>query len=76
MGTYNSAADGSGHGEGIYLVEMDPHTGEILALAGWPVPNPNAPRTVEQLRNRPVTDAFEPGSTMKVFTVALTTLTS
>lgn len=29
VGTYNSAADGSAHGEGIYLVEMDPHTGEL-----------------------------------------------
>ena len=29
VGTYNSAADGSAHGEGIYLVEMDPQTGEL-----------------------------------------------
>jgi len=29
VGTYTTAADGSGHGEGIYLVEMDPHTGEL-----------------------------------------------
>ena len=29
VGTYNSAADSSAHGEGIYLVEMDPHTGEL-----------------------------------------------
>jgi cell division protein FtsI (penicillin-binding protein 3) len=51
-------------------VALDPRTGEILALASWPVPNPNAPRTVEQLRNRPVTDAFEPGSTVKTFSIA------
>ncbi len=30
VGTYTSAADGSAHGEGIYLVEMNPHTGELL----------------------------------------------
>jgi 6-phosphogluconolactonase (cycloisomerase 2 family) len=29
VGTYNSAADGSAHGEGIYLIEMNPHTGEL-----------------------------------------------
>jgi 6-phosphogluconolactonase len=29
VGTYNSAADGSAHGEGIYLVEMNPQTGEL-----------------------------------------------
>jgi cell division protein FtsI (penicillin-binding protein 3) len=51
-------------------VALDPRTGEILALASWPVPNPNAPRTVEQLRNHPVTDAFEPGSTVKTFSIS------
>jgi cell division protein FtsI (penicillin-binding protein 3) len=51
-------------------VALDPRTGEILALAAWPVENPNAPRTVAQLRNRPVTDAFEPGSTVKTFSIA------
>jgi len=29
IGTYNSAADDSAHGEGIYLVEMNPQTGEL-----------------------------------------------
>ena len=41
VGTYNSAADGSAHGEGIYLVEMDPHTGELsLPRVVSKTPNP------------------------------------
>ncbi|HYD40721.1 MAG TPA: penicillin-binding protein [Anaeromyxobacter sp.] len=51
-------------------VVLDPSTGEVLAMASWPVPNPNARRTAEQLRNRPVADAFEPGSTVKAFSIA------
>lgn len=53
-------------------VVMDPHTGEILALANAPRFNPNATfgATPELLRNRAVTDAFEPGSTFKAFVVA------
>ncbi len=53
-------------------IVMDPHTGEILALANVPTINPND-RTQRQpgaLRNRAVTDVFEPGSTMKPFMVA------
>jgi cell division protein FtsI (penicillin-binding protein 3) len=55
------------------VVVLDVHTGEVLALANWPTYNPNE-RTVlkgEQLRNRVITDTFEPGSTMKAFSVAL-----
>ncbi|MGB4468258.1 MAG: penicillin-binding protein 2 [Azovibrio sp.] len=54
-------------------VVIDAKTGEILALANWPSYNPNnrARLTGPQLRNRAVTDSFEPGSTMKPFTVAL-----
>lgn len=54
-------------------VVLDVRTGEILALASYPGFNPNrAPtrRTREGLRNRAVTDPFEPGSTMKVFLLA------
>jgi cell division protein FtsI (penicillin-binding protein 3) len=49
------------------------HTGEVLALANWPTYNPNdrSHLTGEQLRNRVITDTFEPGSTLKPFTVAL-----
>jgi cell division protein FtsI (penicillin-binding protein 3) len=53
------------------LVAMDPETGEILALANAPLYNPNSPaRTPELMKNRAVLDTFEPGSTMKAFTLA------
>jgi cell division protein FtsI (penicillin-binding protein 3) len=54
-------------------VVLDVKTGEILALANLPTYNPNdrARLTGAQLRNRVLTDTFEPGSTMKPFTVAL-----
>jgi len=53
------------------LVAIDPATGEILALANAPLYNPNSPRrTPEIMRNRAVLDSFEPGSTMKTFTLA------
>ena len=55
---------------GMVLV-MDPKTSDVLAMANVPNFNPNTfwkfkPR---DYRNRTVTDCFEPGSTMKVFTV-------
>jgi cell division protein FtsI (penicillin-binding protein 3) len=55
------------------IVALDARTGEVLALANVPAFNPNnrARLTGAQLRNRVVTDAFEPGSTLKPFTVAL-----
>jgi cell division protein FtsI (penicillin-binding protein 3) len=55
------------------VVALDVHTGEVLALANWPAYNPNDRRvlTGAQLRNRVMTDTFEPGSTMKPFPVAL-----
>lgn len=54
-------------------VVLDVHTGEVLALANWPTYNPNDRRNLsgEQLRNRVITDTFEPGSTIKPLTVAL-----
>ena len=53
-------------------VVVDVKTGEILALANWPTYNPNNRERLSgaQLRNRAVTDTFEPGSTLKPFTVA------
>lgn len=55
------------------IVVLDVQTGEILALANLPSYNPNDRRilTGAQLRNRVLTDTFEPGSTMKPFTIAL-----
>lgn len=52
---------------------LDPHTGEILALAHAPTFNPNVVPGSElqgAVRARAITDAFEPGSTMKVFLLA------
>lgn len=54
------------------VVVMDPRTGEILAIADYPTFDPNAPGRypASHRRNRAVTDRFEPGSTVKPFTVA------
>jgi cell division protein FtsI (penicillin-binding protein 3) len=51
---------------------MNPHTGEILAMANEPTFNPNAYREFPELerRNRAVQDLYEPGSTFKVVTVS------
>ena len=56
---------------GIALV-MRPQTGELLAIAHFPRFNPNNFKKYDNdvFRNRAITDAFEPGSTMKVFTAA------
>jgi cell division protein FtsI (penicillin-binding protein 3) len=55
------------------VIVLDVHSGEVLALANVPSFNPNnrARLTGAQLRNRVITDLFEPGSTLKPFTVAL-----
>ena len=54
------------------LVVLDARTGEVLAMVNQPSYNPNrrdrGPRAAR--RNRAVTDVFEPGSTVKPFTVA------
>jgi len=54
------------------IVVLDMTTGEVLALANLPTYNPNnrARLSGAQLRNRAVTDTFEPGSTLKPFTIA------
>ena len=54
------------------LVILDARTGEVLALVNQPDYNPNnrAAVTGRQTRNRSVTDLFEPGSTLKPFSVA------
>ncbi|MCK9354805.1 MAG: penicillin-binding protein 2, partial [Gallionella sp.] len=54
------------------VVVLDAKTGEVLALANYPAYNPNNRSKVnmQAMRNRAVVDLFEPGSTMKPFTVA------
>lgn len=53
------------------VIVMEPRTGEVLAMASYPTFNPNDVNTSqpEDRRNRAITDRFEPGSTMKIFSV-------
>lgn len=54
------------------VVVLDSLTGEVLALVNQPSFNPNNRRNLngDQYRNRAITDVFEPGSTVKPFTIA------
>jgi cell division protein FtsI (penicillin-binding protein 3) len=60
------------HAVGGTVIVENPHTGEILALANRPNFNPNLRReiTVEALKDRAVSEVFEPGSTFKIVTVS------
>lgn len=54
-------------------VVLDAATGEILAMVNQPSYNPNSRSDLQRrshMRNRAVTDVFEPGSTVKAFTIA------
>lgn len=53
-------------------IVMDPSTGEVLAMATWPSFDPNRwnEAGAESRRCRPISDAYEPGSTFKVITAA------
>jgi len=59
--------------KGGSVVVLDAVTGEVLALANYPSYAPDKRQNLsgEQLRNRALTDTFEPGSTMKPFTIGL-----
>jgi cell division protein FtsI (penicillin-binding protein 3) len=58
--------------DGGTAVIMDPHNGEILAMASWPTFNPNDYNDASELarRNRAVQDLYEPGSTFKLVTAS------
>ncbi len=60
------------HAEAGTVVIQNPRTGEILALANYPTFNPNNSRGISpnSLKNRAVSDAYEPGSTFKMVTIA------
>lgn len=55
------------------VVVLDARNGDVLALANWPSydPNQRRGRHGDNLRNRAITDIFEPGSTAKPFTAAM-----
>jgi len=61
------------HAKAGSVVVLDVQRGEVLALANFPSFTPGDRRNLDpgQLRNRALTDTFEPGSTMKPFTIAL-----
>ncbi len=64
------------HAKAVRVLAMDPATGEILAMVNKPDFDLNAPprddveKLTERLRNRVLTDAYEPGSTFKIITAA------
>lgn len=55
-----------------FVVVMEPHTGDILAMAQTPTFDPNLfqEAQADEWRNKPITDSLEPGSTIKPFLVA------
>jgi cell division protein FtsI (penicillin-binding protein 3) len=57
---------------GAAAIVMDPRTGAILAMANYPTFDANqfATASPDARRNRAVTDAYEPGSTFKIVTIA------
>ena len=58
--------------EAATAIVMDVRTGEVLALANRPTTNPNDPnRSIAAFRNHGVVDAYEVGSVIKPFVVAL-----
>lgn len=66
------AAVAETHAETGTVAIQNPRTGEILALANRPTFNPNTSRGIDprSLKNRAVSDVYEPGSTFKMVTIA------
>ena len=60
------------HAKAGSAVVLDVTTGEVLAMVNQPAYNPNnrSDLSSKRFRNRAVTDVFEPGSTMKPFTIS------
>ncbi len=56
--------------KGGVFIAVDPRTGEVLAMASWPTFDPERMKVEDKvaLRNRAVTDPYEPGSTFKLVT--------
>jgi cell division protein FtsI (penicillin-binding protein 3) len=67
-----AAAVVSSRAKGGMAIVMEPATGRILAMANYPSFNPNAISgySQAQLRDKDVSDSFEPGSTFKIFLVS------
>ncbi|MCF9045632.1 penicillin-binding protein PBP3 [Acinetobacter nectaris] len=68
-----TAAGVANNARSATAIAVDVKTGEILALASWPSYNPNDKDDLnnkDAMRNRGAIDMFEPGSTMKPFTMA------
>lgn len=58
------------------IIVMDPHTGAVLAMASRPsirlgAVNLDDPNLADLVRDRPITDLYEPGSVMKILTTAM-----
>jgi cell division protein FtsI/penicillin-binding protein 2 len=60
------------HAESGTVIVQNPHTGEVLALANRPTFDPNFLKTADprSLKDRAVSDIYEPGSTFKIVTLA------
>jgi cell division protein FtsI/penicillin-binding protein 2 len=58
--------------EDLHIVVLRPSTGEILAMVSRPTFDPNQRKTYEpeSLKNRPLSDTYEPGSTFKIVTLS------
>jgi len=66
------AAVATHHARGASAIVLDARSGEVLAMVNEPGFNPNNRASLRSsvFRNRAVTDVFEPGSTVKPFTIA------